>query len=129
MKEQSNYLKHSNHTHLSLCSISVVTTHPFISILTRTGNAIGDEGTIHLAEALKSNSSLATLYIYGNNLVASFHSHSIQITRLAPKEEPNYLKHSNQIPLSLYSISTVMYLLLLFRSHSIQKIRLVLKQE
>jgi hypothetical protein len=40
---------------------------------------ITSEGTLNpLFEALKSNSSLTSLRLYGNKLVASFHSHSIQ---------------------------------------------------
>jgi hypothetical protein len=37
-----------------------------------TGNNIGDEGTIKLAEALVSNSSISALYLGGNRHVALF---------------------------------------------------------
>jgi hypothetical protein len=58
-------------------------------------NDIGDEGAIKLFEALKWNSSLASLNLRGNRLVASFHTHSIQVMKLVLKEPSNYLKHSN----------------------------------
>jgi ABC-type polysaccharide/polyol phosphate export permease len=75
---------------------------------------MNSEGAIKLSEAVKSNSSLTALALSSNILVASFHSHSIQIVALVVKEQSNYLKHSNQTPLSLYLISTVVNLLLHF---------------
>src|SRR5690606_29195462 len=52
----------------------------FISL--NTANNIGSEGAIKLSEALKVNTSLTWLDLYSNGLVASFHSHSIQIIKL-----------------------------------------------
>jgi hypothetical protein len=86
----------------------------FISFSLNAGNNIAAEGAISLSEALKSNSSLTTLYLTSNILVASFHSHPIQIITLAMKEPSNYLKRSNQIALSQCSISAVRELLLPF---------------
>jgi hypothetical protein len=60
-----------------------------------TGNWIGDEGAIQLSEALNSNTSLTSLYLSSNILIASFHSHSIQKIKLVLKEPSNYSKHSN----------------------------------
>src|SRR5690606_38982800 len=68
---------------------------------------IDNEAAFKLSEALKSNSPLTSLYLGINRLIASFHSHSKQVMRLAMKELTNYLKHSNQIHLSLFSISRV----------------------
>src|SRR5690606_29636309 len=77
-----------------------------------TGNKIRIEGAIKLFEALKSNSSLITLDLSSNRPVASFHhSHSIQRMILAVKELSNYLKHLNQMHLSLRLISAVADLL------------------
>jgi hypothetical protein len=104
MKELSNYLKHSNQIHLSLCLNSFVNICCFISFSLTTDNNIDNEGVIKLSEALKAGTSLAHLNLGCNTLVASFHSHSFKITLLVVKEQSNYLKHSNQIHLSLVSI-------------------------
>jgi hypothetical protein len=106
MKEQLKYSKHSYQSHLSLHSISLVTYCDFISFLLNTENNIGIEGAMRLAEALKSNSTLTKLNLFGNTRGA-FDSHSIQIITLVMKELPKYLKHSNQTRLSLHSISAV----------------------
>jgi hypothetical protein len=83
-------LKHSNTTHLSLHSNSTVTNSFLLRfILTPTGNMIGAEGAVRLSEALKSNSSLTWLNLSSNELVASFHSHSMQIITLEMKELSN----------------------------------------
>jgi hypothetical protein len=62
---------------------------------------------MELSEALKSNLSLTSLNLFSNLLLVSFHSHSIQKTRLILMELSSYMKHSNQIQPSLRSISTV----------------------
>jgi hypothetical protein len=69
----------------------------FISFSLNTDNGISTEGVIKLSEALKSNSSLTSLNLKCNTLVASFHTHSIQVMLLVMKEVLNYLKRSNQI--------------------------------
>jgi hypothetical protein len=96
----------------------------FILTPFNTGNYIGNEGVIKLSEALKSNSSLKKLNLTGNGLLASVHSHSVQIIPLEKKEQSNYLKHSDQIRLSLRSISVVTGVAS-FHPHSIQGIGLV----
>jgi hypothetical protein len=78
MKKYSIYVKHSKQTPLSIISISKVTAL-FISFSLNADNEISDEGVIKLAEALKTNSSLTSLYLKRNNLVVSFHSHAMQI--------------------------------------------------
>jgi hypothetical protein len=97
----------------------------FISFSLDIENYMSNEGAIELSEGLKSNSSLSSLNLYCNTLVASFHSHSIQVIILVLKEPLNYMKHSNQIDLSLHSISAVTALLS-FHSHSVQIITLIL---
>jgi hypothetical protein len=122
MKEPSNYLKHSNQTRLSLLSIFTVTELVLRFILTSETDCfkkIGEDGAIKLSEALKSNSSLKVLDLSCNRLVASFHSHSIQIIILVLQQLSKYLKRSNQIHLSLPSISAVTNLLLHFISLNI----------
>jgi hypothetical protein len=92
----------------SLTSLNVESnTCCFISFSINTGNRIGTEGAFALSEALKSNSSLTWLSLYSNRLVASFHSHSIQVMILVMKELSIYLKHSNPIHHSPAYISTV----------------------
>jgi hypothetical protein len=113
VKECKNYLKHSKSTHPLIHSISAVIRLLLHFILTQCkGNVFGPEGGIKICEALESNSSLTDLNISSNSLVASFHSHSIQLILLVVKVLSNYLKHSNQTPLSLHSISTVTNLLI-----------------
>jgi hypothetical protein len=72
LKEPSNYLKHSNQTHLSLLSISMVTKFLHHFILTHAGNDITGEGAVNLSAVLKSNSSLTELEI-GCTGLTSFH--------------------------------------------------------
>jgi hypothetical protein len=55
----------SSLTSLNLQSNRVVTFISF-SLNTNTGNDIGDEGTLKLAEVLKSNSTLKELDLYRN---------------------------------------------------------------
>jgi hypothetical protein len=73
-----------------------------------TGNSVGDKGASKLFEALKSNTTLTSLNLFGNRIV-TFHSHSLQVMILKLKELANYLKHSNQTQLSLPSILAVNY--------------------
>jgi hypothetical protein len=59
-KEQSNYQKYSNQAHHSITSLLTVT-DLFISFSLDAENSIGNEGAKELSEALKSNTSLASL--------------------------------------------------------------------
>jgi hypothetical protein len=90
-------VKRSNQIHLLQNSISVVTQLLFRFNLINVENRIGDGGAIKLAEALKSNASLASLSLSGNGFISSIHSHSIQGMILVLLEAVTYVKHSNQI--------------------------------
>jgi hypothetical protein len=59
--EASNYPKHSNQIHLSQNSIYQVRFDVCFFCSLNTGNKIGDEGVIELAEALRANSTLTSL--------------------------------------------------------------------
>jgi hypothetical protein len=83
---------------------------------------------MNLSEALKSNTSLTSLDLYGNRPVASFHSHSIgnDIGAFGAI----YLSEALKSNTSLTSLDLEGYLLVpLFHSHSIQAITLVLMEE
>jgi hypothetical protein len=91
-------------------------------------NPIGSEGVIKVAEALKSNSSLTTLYLYSNNLDASFNSHWITDANI---DSEGAIKLSTALKLntSLTSLDIVCNRLIAsFHSHSIQGIQLVVKE-
>jgi hypothetical protein len=75
----------SSLTELDLTSRDLLL-HECISFSLNTGNDVGTKGAIQLSEALKSNTTLTILDLNGNKLVASFHSHSIQVVLLAAKE-------------------------------------------
>jgi hypothetical protein len=72
LKQLSNCLKRSSQIHLSQTSISVVTDLLLISFSLNTGNNIGPEGGIKLAEALKSNATLTSLDLNGMDFLLHF---------------------------------------------------------
>jgi hypothetical protein len=127
MKVLSNYQNHSKQIRPSLSSVSPVIDLLFLSFSLNTETNIGDEGAIKLSEALQSNTSLTTLNLSSNRLVASLHSHPIQIMILVMKEPANYPKHSNQIHLLQHYTSPVTTCRFIC-SHSVQIIRLVMRE-
>jgi hypothetical protein len=108
----------SNQTHLLQDSIlAVIFVASFPNINGNTDNRIGTKGAMQLFEALESNSSLKFLNLWGNRLVASFHSHSKQGIILVVKQQPNYPKHSNQTHL-LHHLNSKVNILLVVSFHN-----------
>jgi hypothetical protein len=95
-------------------------------MLFQSANEIGDRGAIKLSEALKSNSSLTSLDLFCNRLVASFHSNSIQLIRLVLKATKLFEAFKSNTSLTSLSLNRNI-LVASFHSHSIQIMILVLK--
>jgi hypothetical protein len=85
------------------------------------GNKIDAEGGIKLAEALKSNSSLTSLDLYGKKLICGIHIFSPNKDNLVGNEGATKLSEvlkSNSTLTHLDLSSNVLVLVASFRSHS-----------
>ena len=91
----------------------------FSFLITTTGNNIGDTGATSLSEALKSNTTLGELNLWGDDkrkktykwhpsTIHSFHfSLHQQTTTLEKREQHHWVNHWNQTQHSVYSIWVV----------------------